>query len=292
MTDASLPKIAFIGLGLMGAPMASHLLKAGHEMHLYSRSRGKAEALIADGGIWHDTPAEAAAAADIIITMVGLPSDVEDLYFATGGLLDVAPKGAVLIDMTTSTPSLAIRIAETASTRGLHALDAPVSGGVGGAQNAKLSIMVGGSPEAFAKMLPVFELMGTNIQHQGGPGAGQHTKMVNQTVIAGTILGVAEGLAYAKAAGLDREKVMQSITTGAAGSVQLSVMGNLMLKADYNPGFMITHFVKDMTIAMAEGTANGLDLVALKTALKQFGKLVDAGLEREGTQALAKAYNG
>lgn len=292
MTDNSLPKIAFIGLGLMGAPMASNLLKAGYEMHLYSRSRGKAEQLIADGGFWHDTPAKAAAAAGVIITMVGLPSDVEDLYLASGGLLDVAPNGAVLIDMTTSTPSLAIRIAEAASTRGLYALDAPVSGGVGGAQNAKLSIMVGGSAEVFAKMLPVFETMGTNIQHQGGPGAGQHTKMVNQTVIAGTILGVAEGLAYAKAAGLDREKVMQSITTGAAGSVQLSVMGNLMLKGDYNPGFMITHFVKDMTIAMAEGTANGLDLVTLKTALMQFGKLVDAGLEREGTQALAKAYNG
>lgn len=292
MTDNSLPKIAFIGLGLMGAPMASNLLKAGYEMHLYSRSSGKAEQLIADGGFWHDTPAKAAAAAGVIITMVGLPSDVEDLYLASGGLLDVAPNGAVLIDMTTSTPSLAIRIAEAASARRLYALDAPVSGGVGGAQNAKLSIMVGGSAEVFAKMLSVFETMGTNIQHQGGPGAGQHTKMVNQTVIAGTILGVAEGLAYAKAAGLDRKKVMQSITTGAAGSVQLSVMGNLMLKGDYNPGFMITHFVKDMTIAMAEGTANGLDLVALKTALMQFGKLVDAGLEREGTQALAKAYNG
>lgn len=292
MTDASLPKIAFIGLGLMGAPMASHLLKAGHEMHLYSRSRGNAGNLIAGSGIWHDTPAEAAEAADIVITMVGLPSDVEGLYLAPSGLLDAAKKGTLLIDMTTSSPSLAIRIAEVASTKGLWALDAPVSGGVGGAQLAKLSIMVGGSPEAYAKALPVFEKMGANIQHQGGPGAGQHTKMVNQTVIAGTILGVAEGLAYAKAAGLDREKVMESIATGAAGSVQLAVMGNLMLKGDYSPGFMITHFVKDMTIAMEEGSANGLDLVALKTALKQFGKLVDAGLEREGTQALAKAYIG
>lgn len=287
----SLPKIAFIGLGLMGAPMASHLLLAGHEMHLYSRSRSKAESLIAAGGIWYNTAAAAAAKADIVITMVGLPSDVEALYLSSGGLLDRAKPGAILIDMTTSSPELAIRIAEAAAVKGLSALDAPVSGGVGGAANAKLSIMVGGDGDAFARALPILEKMGTNVRHQGGPGAGQHTKMVNQTVIAGTILGVAEGLAYAKAAGLDCERVMQFIATGAAGSVQLNVMGNLMLKGDYNPGFMITHFVKDMTIALQAATANGLDLKGLKTALAQFTTLVDAGLEREGTQALAKVYD-
>jgi len=289
MTDTK-PVIAFIGLGLMGAPMAGHLQAAGHEMHLHSRSRGKAEGLSAAGGIWHDDPMAAAASADIVITMVGLPIDVETLYLAPGGLLDRAKPGALLIDMTTSSPALAVRVAEAAAAKGLTVLDAPVSGGVGGAANAKLSIMVGGTAEGFARALPVFEKMGTNIQHQGGPGAGQHTKMVNQTVIAGTILGVAEGLAYAKAAGLDCDRVMQSIATGAAGSVQLNIMGNLMLKGDFAPGFMITHFVKDMSLALAEGTERGLDLKALKVALAQFQTLVDAGLEREGTQALSKAY--
>lgn len=289
MTDAK-PVIAFIGLGLMGAPMAGHLQAAGYSLHLHSRSRGKAEGLVAAGGIWHDDPIEAASHADVVITMVGLPSDVESLYLAPGGLIERAKPGALLIDMTTSSPALAVRVAEAAALKGLVALDAPVSGGVGGAAAAKLSIMVGGTAEGFARALPVFEKMGTNIQHQGGPGAGQHTKMVNQTVIAGTILGVAEGLAYARAAGLDCDRVMQSISTGAAGSVQLNVMGNLMLKGDFAPGFMITHFIKDMSIAFEEGSARGLDLKALQVALAQFRALAEAGLEREGTQALAKAY--
>ena len=288
--DPARPSIAFIGLGIMGGAMAGHLQAAGHTLHLHSRTRAKAERLIAAGGVWHDDPGDAAAAADLVITMVGLPSDVEGLYLPPGGLVARARPGAVLIDMTTSTPSLAVRIAEAARARGLAALDAPVSGGPQGAQGAKLSIMVGGDAAAFELVLPVLQRMGTNIVRQGGPGAGQHCKMSNQVVIAGTIMGVAEGLAYARRAGLDPALVLQSIGTGAAGSFQLTANGAAMLKGDFAPGFMIEHFVKDMTIALAEAEANGLDLVGLKTALAQYRRLLADGLGREGTQALAKAY--
>ncbi|HET9018088.1 MAG TPA: NAD(P)-dependent oxidoreductase, partial [Acetobacteraceae bacterium] len=200
--------------------------------------------------------------------------------------------GSVLIDMTTSTPSLAIHIAQAAvaAARGIAALDAPVSGGPQGAQSAKLSIMVGGDEAAFERVLPVFQRMGTNIHLQGGPGAGQHCKMSNQVVIAGTILGVAEGLAYARRAGLDLSRVLQSIATGAAGSFQLTINGAAMLKGDFAPGFMIEHFVKDMAIALAESEANGLALPVLQTALDRYRKLMEAGEARSGTQAIAKAY--
>jgi len=290
MTPETLPTIAFIGLGIMGGPMAGHLLAAGYTVHLHSRTRAKAAAQIEAGGIWHDDPSEAASLADIIITMVGLPSDVEELYLAPGGLLDRARPKAVLIDMTTSTPSLAVRIAAEAEARGLRALDAPVSGGPAGAQTARLSIMVGGNADAFDAVLPVLQRMGTNIVRQGGPGAGQHTKMSNQIVIAGNMLGAAEGLAYATAAGLDPERVLQSIGTGAAASFLLNALGPRMLKGDFAPGFMIQHFVKDMTIARDESMTRGLDLKGLKVALEQYLMLVEKHLESEGTQALIKVY--
>jgi len=290
MTPETLPTIAFIGLGIMGGPMAGHLLAAGYTVHLHSRTRAKAAAQIEAGGIWHDDPSEAASLADIIITMVGLPSDVEGLYLAPGGLLDRARPNAVLIDMTTSTPSLAVRIAAEAEARGLRALDAPVSGGPAGAQTARLSIMVGGNADAFDAVLPVLQRMGTNIVRQGGPGAGQHTKMSNQIVIAGNMLGAAEGLAYATAAGLDPERVLQSIGTGAAASFLLNALGPRMLKGDFAPGFMIQHFVKDMTIARDESMTRGLDLKGLKVALEQYLMLVEKHLESEGTQALIKVY--
>lgn len=282
--------IAFIGLGIMGAPMAGHVLAAGHTLHLHSRTRAKAAALIAAGGIWHEHPSDAAAQADVVITIVGLPSDVEQLYLSAGGLLERAKPEAILIDMTTSTPSLAVRIAAEAATRGLSAIDAPVSGGPAGAESASLSIMAGGGDQAFAAALPVLQLMGATIVHQGGPGAGQHTKMANQIVIAGNMLGAAEGLAYARVVGLDPARVLASIGTGAAGSFLLNAMGPRMLSEDFAPGFMITHFLKDMTIALTEAEARGLDLKGLHTAIKQYSKLAEAGLEREGTQALTKAY--
>jgi len=290
MTPETLPTIAFIGLGIMGGPMAGHLLAAGYTVHLHSRTKAKATPQIEAGGVWHDDPSEAASLADIIITMVGLPSDVEGLYLAPGGLLDRARPNAVLIDMTTSTPSLAVRIAAEAEARGLRALDAPVSGGPAGAQTARLSIMVGGNADAFDAVLPVLQRMGTNIVRQGGPGAGQHTKMSNQIVIAGNMLGAAEGLAYATAAGLDPERVLQSIGTGAAASFLLNALGPRMLKGDFAPGFMIQHFVKDMTIARDESMTRGLDLKGLKVALEQYLMLVEKHLESEGTQALIKVY--
>lgn len=289
-SDTTLPSIAFIGLGIMGGAMAGHLQAAGHPLHLNSRTRAKAEGLIAGGGIWHDDAGSAAAAADIVITMVSMPADVEAVYLAPDGIVARARPGSVLIDMTTSTPSLAIRIAEAAASRGIAALDAPVSGGPQGAQAAKLSIMVGGDTAAYERVLPVFQRMGTNINLQGGPGAGQHCKMSNQVVIAGTILGVAEGLAYAKRAGLDPSRVLQSIATGAAGSFQLTINGAAMLKGDFAPGFMIEHFVKDMAIAAAESEANGLALPVLQVALEKFRKLMEAGEARSGTQAIGKAY--
>jgi 3-hydroxyisobutyrate dehydrogenase len=291
MTNTASPRsIAFIGLGIMGGPMAGHLMAGGHTLHLHSRTKSKVAGLIAAGGIWHDTPGAAAAAADIVITIVGLPSDVEAVYLGAGGIVDSAKPGSVLIDMTTSTPTLAVRIAQAAAKRGLYALDAPVSGGDVGAKAAKLSIMVGGDEAAFTSVLPVLQLMGTNIIRQGEAGAGQHTKMANQIVVACNMLGVAESMAYARKAGLDPSRVLQSISTGAAGSTLLSGLGPKMLAGDYAPGFMIQHIVKDLGIALDEGRAHGVDLKGLATALAQYRTLLEAGLGSEGTQALAKAY--
>ncbi len=282
--------IAFIGLGIMGAPMAGHLMAGGHRLHLHTRTKSKVAALIEAGGIWHDTPGAAAAAADIVITIVGLPSDVESVYLGAGGIVDSAKPGTVLIDMTTSTPSLAVRIADAAAKRGIAALDAPVSGGDVGAKAAKLSIMVGGDEATFEQVLPVLQLMGTNIIRQGAPGAGQHTKMANQIVVACNMLGVAESMTYARKAGLDPARVLQSISTGAAGSVLLSGLGPKMLAGDFAPGFMIQHIVKDLGIAVDEAKSRGEDLKGLETALAQYRMLLEAGLGSEGTQALFKAY--
>ncbi len=290
-TSAEKQTIAFIGLGIMGSAMAANLLKAGFPLHVSTRSPEKAALLVAAGAVLHDTAGAAAAEADLVVTIVGLPSDVEDVYFSQGGIIERAKPGALLIDMTTSSPSLATRIAEAAAERGLHALDAPVSGGDIGAREARLSIMVGGDVEAFERAMPVFAAMGTNIAHQGPAGAGQHTKMCNQIVIASTMLGVAESVAYARAAGLDAAKVLGSIGTGAAGGFLLNTLGPRMVDADYAPGFMIEHFAKDMSIAIAEAEAYGLDLVGLKASIQQYGRRLDAGDAREGTQAVIKSYD-
>ncbi len=291
MTDTpEKPAVAFIGLGIMGGPMAGHVLAAGHALHVYNRTAAKAAALVENGAVLHDSPGAAAAAADIVITIVGLPSDVEQVYLGAGGIIERAKPGAILIDMTTSSPSLAIRIHEAAAARGLAALDAPVSGGEAGAKSAKLSIMVGGDADAFERARPVLEAMGANIVLQGGPGAGQHTKMANQTVIAGTMLGVAEGLSYARRAGLDPHRVLSSIGTGAASGFLLNGLGPKMVDGDFAPGFMIEHFVKDMGIALAEAEAAGLDLAGLATALGRYRALAEAGDGRAGTQALIKSY--
>ncbi len=283
--------VAFIGLGLMGAHMAGHILTAGHPLHVFNRTRGKAEGLLARGATWHADPGSAAAAAEVIVTMVGLPGDVDAIYFGEGGILARARPGTILIDMTTSSPSLAKRIAAAATAKGLRALDAPVSGGDVGARDAKLSIMIGGAEPDVAAAMPILQLMGTNIRRQGGPGAGQHTKLANQIVIAGTMLGVAEGLAYAGRVGLDAHAVLASIGTGAAGSFLLNMLGPKMVDRDFTAGFFVEHLIKDLRIASEEAGAAGLELKGLMTAIGQYTALAERGGLRDGTQALIKVYD-
>jgi 3-hydroxyisobutyrate dehydrogenase len=289
---AATPDVAFVGLGLMGRHMAGHLQRAGHRMHLHNRSRAGAEPLLAQGAAWYPSAGEAAAHADVVITIVGFPSDVETLYLGPGGIVERARPGALLIDMTTSSPDLAVRIAAAAAARGLQSLDAPVSGGDVGAREARLSIMTGGDAAAFERARPLLERMGANVMRQGGPGAGQHAKLANQIVIASTMMGVAEGLAYARRAGLDASTVLGSIRGGAAGSFLLDAMGPRMLKGDYAAGFFTEHFVKDLGLALAEAGRMGLELPGLALAKRLYDALVAEGRARDGTQVLFARYGG
>lgn len=289
MNSNAKPTIGFIGLGIMGSSMAEHLLAAGYSVNVYNRSKDKTNALVEKGAQWCNTIGDLAAASNVIITMVGYPSDVEEIYFGGDMILDRA-KNAYLIDMTTSSPSLAIRIAQEAEKKGCHALDAPVSGGDIGARNAKLSIMVGGNQSVFDVVLPILKTMGTNIVLQGGPGAGQHTKMCNQIIVAGTIMGVSEGLAYAKQAGLDPNSVMESIGGGAASSFQLLNAGAKMIAGNFAPGFYVEHFLKDLGIALDEASKNKLDMPALALAKRLYDELVANGCARNGTQVLYTKY--
>lgn len=284
-------KVGFIGLGIMGKGMARNVMKAGYEVHGYSRTKAKCEDIIAEGVTWHDSPADLAAACGVVITMVGYPQDVEDTYFGEGGILTHAKPGTYLIDMTTSSPSIAQRIAADADARGLHALDAPVSGGDVGAREGTLAIMCGGAEADFEAVKPVFEAMGKSIALLGPAGAGQHTKMVNQIVIAGTIMGVSEALTYAGKAGLDLNKVLDVIGGGAAGGFQLNVLGRRMAQGDLKPGFFVHHFQKDMAIAEAEAARFGIDLRALKLAIEQFGRYAEDGGREQGTHGLYEYYN-
>ena len=290
MTDSkNKPRVGFIGLGNMGRSMAGHILQAAYPLTVYNRSRDKAGELLARGARWCETPGELAASSDVVITIVGYPRDVEQVYFGDNGILAGA-RGALLIDMTTSSPALAQRIAQAAADADCRALDAPVSGGDIGARDAKLAIMVGGEPAAFDAALPILQLMGNNIVRQGGPGAGQHTKLCNQIVIAATIMGVCEGLAYAQAAGLDLPTVLSSIGGGAASGFQLKVMGQKIIDGDFAPGFYVEHFIKDLGIALAEAQRMQLDLPALALARKLYEELAQQGHGRLGTQALFKHY--
>lgn len=282
--------VGFIGLGIMGSSMAGHILNAGYKLSVYNRSKDKANGLVERGALWCDTPGDVAAGSDIVITMVGYPHDVEQIYLGEKGILARAKPGAVLIDMTTSSPALATRIAQEAVKKGLQALDAPVSGGDVGAREAKLSIMVGGGQAAFDAVLPVLQLLGPNIVLLGGPGAGQHTKMANQIVIASTIMGVSEGLAYAERAGLDQETVLKAIGGGAASSFQLNVLGARAIRGDFEPGFYIEHLIKDLGIALQEADRMQLDLPGLALAKKLYDGLTAQGYGRKGTQALLKHY--
>lgn len=282
--------IGFIGAGVMGKSMIRNLMKKGFQVTVYSRTKSKAEDIIAEGAIWRDSAAECAKDQDVIITIVGFPKDVEATYFGDKGIIANSKDGAILIDMTTSSPKLAARIYEEAKAAGKHALDAPVSGGDSGAKAGTLSIMVGGDRDIFTQAIPVFEAMGTNIIYEGAAGCGQHTKMANQIALTGCIAGVCEAIAYAKKTGLDVQTMLDSISAGAAGSWQMSNMAPRMLKGDFNPGFFIKHYIKDMNIATEEGREAGADLSISEAVLAIYKDLEAKGLGDLGTQALLKHY--
>ncbi|AGT31341.1 oxidoreductase [Geobacillus genomosp. 3] len=282
--------IGFIGLGVMGKSMAHHLLKAGYPLLVHTRTKEKALDLLEEGAVWKDTIADLAREADVVMTMVGYPHDVEQVYLGEGGILENARPGTYVIDMTTSTPTLARAIYEAAKQKGIHALDAPVSGGDIGAREGTLTIMVGGDEEVFLACKPILERLGTNIVLQGKAGAGQHTKMCNQIAIATNMIGVCEAMAYAKRAGLDPLKVLESIAKGAAGSWSLSNLAPRMLSGDFAPGFYIKHFIKDMKIALEEAERMNLPLPGLALAKQMYEELAQTGEENSGTQALYKRY--
>ena len=266
-------KIGFIGLGIMGLPMAGHLMDAGYEMHIYARHPEKVTSLVEKGATLHSTIHDCVKDVDAVMTIVGFPQDVEEVYFNDNNILDSVKEGTYLIDMTTTSPTLDQRIYEEGKKRNLHVLDAPVTGGDTGAKNATLSILVGGDKEDYEACLPLFEAMGTNINYQGPSGSGQHAKMANQIMIAGALSGVCEALTYASSKGLDLDVLLKSVSTGAAGSHQLDAFGPKILKADYQPGFFMKHFIKDMKLADEE---------AKELEKEGYGDL--------GTQALMKYY--
>lgn len=282
--------IGFIGMGVMGKSMAEHLLNAGYPVHVYNRTKSKADPLVEQGAIWEDSVKDIASKSDVIITIIGKPQDVENVYLSEDGIVQHAKPGSYAIDMTTSKPKLATKIYEQAKEKGIHALDAPVSGGDVGAKNAKLTIMVGGEKTAYDAILPIFERMGENIVLQGEAGAGQHTKMVNQIAIAPGMIGICEALLYAKDAGLDPTTVLSSIESGAAGSFSLSNYGPRIIEGDFSPGFAIKHFIKDMQIALESAEEMGLETPGLKLALDMYEKVAAKGEWESGTHALLKYY--
>lgn len=282
--------IGFIGTGVMGRSMAAHLLQAGHRLRVFTRTPAKAAELIAKGAKWCRTAGEAAREADFVITMVGYPSDVEEVYFAPSGILENARGGAVLIDMTTSSARLAERIAHAAEARGCRALDAPVSGGDVGAREARLAIMVGGEETAFEQAKPVLALLGKNVVRQGGPGAGQYCKMANQIAVAVGMLAWAEALALGAAAGLDPAVMLTSISGGAAGSWAMTNLAPRALAGNFAPGFYVKHMLKDIGIALACAAELGVDTPGLATAKAAYDRVVAAGGADCGTQAIYRVY--
>ncbi|MBA9025055.1 NAD(P)-dependent oxidoreductase [Peribacillus huizhouensis] len=283
-------KVGFIGTGVMGKSMVSNLLRAGFNVTVYNRTKEKAADLLKAGASWADSPKELAKQTNVIISIVGYPSDVEEIYLGEEGIIHFAEVNTILIDMTTSTPTLAQKIAACAKEKGMYSLDAPVSGGDIGARDGKLAIMVGGEQEIFNKVSDIFEVLGTNIVYQGESGSGQHTKMCNQIAIASNMIGVTEAIIYAKKAGLNPDTVLKSIANGAAGSWSLSNLAPRMIQGDFEPGFYIKHFLKDMKIALEEADRMNLQLPGLTLAKSLYDQLVEAGEEDRGTQALYKYY--
>lgn len=283
-------KVGFIGVGIMGKSMVRNLMKAGFELHIYARNRAKVEDVIGEGALFHDSIATCVKGCETVITIVGFPQDVEEVYFDEGGILESADAGAYLIDMTTTSPQISVKISKEGEEKGFHVLDAPVTGGDTGAKAGTLSILVGGKEEDFEACMPLFEAMGTNINYQGEAGCGQHAKLANQIMIAGTLTGVCEALSYAKAKGLDMPTLLKSVSTGAAGSKQLDTFGPKILEEDYAPGFFMKHFIKDMKLALVEANISGLSLEMLSLVLANYEELEAEGLGDLGTQALMKYY--
>lgn len=283
-------KIGFIGVGVMGKSMVINLMKHGFEVSIYARNKEKVEEVIKEGAIWCENIAKCVRDKEAVITIVGYPKDVEEVYFEDGGILANANPGAYLIDMTTTSPDLSKRIYEAAKVKGMKALDAPVSGGDVGAKNGTLSIMVGGEQEDFNACKEIFSAMGTTIVYEGKPGNGQHTKMANQIAIAGAIAGVCEAMAYAKNAGLDIQTMLDSISQGAAGSWQMTNNAPKMLQGDFAPGFYIKHMIKDLKIANEEAEASSLELAVLKQVIHMYTTLENEGKGDLGTQALCQYF--
>lgn len=290
MDNKQKPVVGFIGLGVMGKSMAGHILNGGYPLYVYTRTKEKAAELLEKGAVWAATPKEIAQQAEYVFTIIGTPNDVEEVYLGDNGLITNGKENTYFIDMTTSSPTLAQRLYEEGKKKGIHVLDAPVSGGDIGAKEARLAIMVGGDQQDFDTVLPFFQLMGKNIAYFGKAGSGQHTKMANQIAIAPAMIGVCESLIYAKKAGLDVQKVVDLISTGAAASFSLSSYAPRILKEDYSPGFFIKHFIKDMTIALNEAEKMNLDLPGLTLAKQMYEKLAEMGEENSGTQALYKYW--
>lgn len=282
-------RIGWIGTGVMGRWMCEHCMTKGFSATVYNRSADKAQPLIDKGAKLAKTPKEVAAASDVVFAIVGFPKDVREVFLGEEGALAGAKPGTILVDMTTSDPTLAQEIYEAAKAKGVHALDAPVSGGDVGAKNAALSIMIGGDKDVVDAVSPLFEAMGKTIVHQGAAGAGQHTKMVNQILIAANMIAVCEGLLYGYKAGLDLETVFKSVTVGAAGSKALEVLGPRMLQRNFEPGFYVEHFIKDMGIALAEAEKMNLCLPGLALAKQLYESVRALGYGRKGTHALLMA---
>lgn len=283
-------KIGFIGVGIMGKSMVRNLMKKGFELHIYARKRKKVEDVIKEGAIFHETIGECVSDVDAVITIVGYPKDVEEVYLAPGNIFDSAKAGTYLIDMTTSSPSLAKKLHEEGRKKGFHVLDAPVTGGDFGARAGTLSILVGGLEEDFEACRSVFSAMGTNINYLGKAGNGQHAKLTNQIILSGTLSGICEAFSYAKVQGLDLEKVFNALKTGAARSTQLEQLGPKMLHRDYAPGFFLKHFNKDMRLAVKEADDVDLNLEVLKQTLKNCSELEAEGFGDLGNQSLIKHY--
>jgi 3-hydroxyisobutyrate dehydrogenase len=271
--------------------MAGHLMDSGYKLNVNNRTREKSDTLVSRGAVWRDSPGEVAAHSDIVITIVGYPKDVEEIYLGPGGIVERAGRGALLIDMTTSSPALAVRISESAKKLGKSACDAPVTGGDKGAREASLAILVGGEKSDFDRALPIFQVMGKKITYFGPPGYGQTAKLANQIIIAGTMMGVCEGLAFAKKTGVDPQKLLDCASTGSAGSWSLVNYGPRILNGDFAPGFFIKHFVKDMRLAKECAEASGMSLEGLHAALTQYEKSAEDGGGENGTQYLYKLYD-